>query len=61
MDEMKIESKLLRSIVSKLIKKELKKKIGYDIDIQINEVEAAYNGEKLHAHLSVDEDLDNED
>lgn len=41
MDEMKIKlsSKFMMGIVSKLITKTLKKKLGYNIDIQLNDLD----------------------
>lgn len=38
MDEMKISSKFTRMLLSKLAKGVLHKKLGYDIDIQLNEL-----------------------
>lgn len=61
MDEMKLESKLVRGIVAKVIKKVLKKKLGYDIEFQINEANATLNDERLYVHLSVDAEMDKED
>lgn len=41
MDEMKVKlsSRFMRGIVSKLITKTLKKKLGYNIDIQLNDLD----------------------
>lgn len=38
MDEVRIVSKFTRSVISKLLKMTLHKKLGYNIDIQLNEV-----------------------
>ena len=38
MDEMKIVSKFTTNMISKLVKMVLRKKLGYDIDIQLNEI-----------------------
>lgn len=40
MDEMKIVSKFTTGMISKLLKMMLRKKLGYDIDIKLNEVTA---------------------
>ena len=37
MDEMRIVSKFTREIISKAIKMVIRKKTGYNIDIQLNE------------------------
>ena len=46
MDEMKVQSKLLRGIISKIISKNVKKKIGSDCDILINEFSFVNDGNK---------------
>lgn len=48
MDEMKISSKFTRMLLSKLAKGVLHKKLGYDIDIQLNELNASISDEKAH-------------
>ena len=40
MDEMKIVSKFTTNMISKLVKKVLRKKTGYNIDIQLNAITA---------------------
>ena len=47
MDEMKISSKFTRMLLSKLAKGVLHKKLGYDIDIQLNELNASISDESL--------------
>ena len=61
MDEMKIESKFTTGIVSKLIKREVKKKLGYDIDVQLNQFRTTVIEGKTHLHLDVDLDLSKEE
>lgn len=58
MDEMKITSKFTRNVISKIIKKVLKKKFGYDIDVQLDQLNATFINEKAHIRLSIDADLD---
>lgn len=43
MDEMRIKlsSRFMRGIVSKLIAKTLKKKLGYDVHIQLNDLDVS--------------------
>lgn len=59
MDEMKITSKFLTGVVSKLLNRTLKQKLGHEIDIQLNGVRVTVgeNG-RLHAHLDVDCEMD---
>ena len=43
MDEMRIVSKFTRGIISKAIKMVIRKKTGYNIDIQLNEAITTVN------------------
>lgn len=61
MDEMKIVSGFTRGIVSKLVRMALRKKIGYDIDIQLNDIKATVVDGKTHVHLDVDAELEKEE
>lgn len=58
MDEMRIVSKLTRGIISKAIKMIIRKKTGYNIDIQLNEAIITINDGKTRLHLDVDAELD---
>lgn len=57
MDEVKIVSKFTRMVISKLLKMTLRKKLGYDIDIQLNEVNATITDGNAHIHLDVDAEI----
>ena len=57
MDEMKIVSKLTTNMISKLVKMVLRKKFGYDVDIQLNEIKTTINEGRTHVHLDVDAEL----
>lgn len=61
MDEMKIVSKFTTNVISKLVKMVLRKKLGYDIDIQLNEIKTTITDGKTHVHLDVDAELDKEE
>lgn len=61
MDEMKIGSKFMRTTLSKLIKRLLKKKIGYDIDIQLNEFTATIIDGKAQVHINADAELEKDE
>ena len=54
MDEMKVQSKLLRGIISKIISKNVKKKIGSDCDISINELSFVNDGNKTMVKLNIE-------
>ena len=58
MDGMKISSAFLTGIISKILAKTLKKKLGLEIDIQLNEIKVTYdeNG-KIHASINADADM----
>ena len=57
MDEVKIKSKLATGLVSKIVKLFVHNKLGYDVDIQLNEFRTTIIDEKTHVHLDVDLDL----
>lgn len=61
MDEMRFESKLTRTIVSKLVKKGIKKKFGYDVDVDLNNFRTTVIDGKTHVHLDVDLELNEKD
>ena len=54
MDEMKVQSKLLRGIISKIISKNVKKKIGSYCDISINEFSFVNDGNKTMVKLNIE-------
>ena len=61
MDEMKIGSKFTTSIISKLVSMVIRKKFGYDVQLNLNEVTATVNDGKTHVHLDVDAELTKEE
>lgn len=61
MDEMKIVSKFTTNMISKLVKMVLRKKLGYNIDIQLNEIKTTITDGKTHVHLDVDAELEKEE
>lgn len=60
MDEMKIKSKFLTGVISKLLRKTLSKKLGDDIDIRVNEIGFTCDDGKVHVHLDLDCDAKKE-
>lgn len=61
MDEMKITSKFTTNIVSKIITKILKQKLGYNTELKLNAIKINLDDEKAHIHLDVDADISKED
>ena len=61
MDEMKIVSKFTTNMISKLVKKVLRKKTGYNIDIQLNAITASINDGRTHIHWDVDAELEKDE
>lgn len=63
MDELrlKLSTKFMRNIVAKLIKRLIRSKFGYDIDIRINEIEVSTVGDKIILHTSVDGEINKDD
>ena len=56
MDELKLKlsTKFMRGILAKIVKKTVFKKFGYEIDIQINEIEVTTHDGKVYLHLNAD-------
>jgi ABC-type uncharacterized transport system auxiliary subunit len=61
MDEMKIVSKFTRGIISKVLKKVIKTKTGYEVNIQLNNVTTTISEGKTHVHLDVDAELERDE
>ena len=58
MDELKITSKIMTKIISKGIAMVIKKKLGYNVDIQVHEIRATVNDGKAHVYLNAEGDID---
>ena len=56
MDELKIaiNSAFMKRIIKTVLSKVIKKKLGYEIDIQINEIKADVTGDIAKLHLDMD-------
>lgn len=63
MDEMKVKlsTRFMRGFVAKMIARAIRKKYGYKIDIQLNELNVEVVDGKAHLHTSVDVELNNGD
>ena len=58
---MKIGSKFTTGIISKLVSMVIRKKLGYEVGIKLNEVNATIVDGKTHVHLDVDAELTKEE
>lgn len=63
MDEMKIKlsTKFMRGIVSKLIKRAIYKKLGCNVDIQINDLDVNFVDGETSINTSVEVKLDSKE
>lgn len=59
--KLKLSTKFMRDMVAKLIAKALQKKLGYNIDILLNEIEVKNENGKIHIHANVDAEVDNDE
>ena len=58
---MKIVSKFTRGIISKALKMVIHKKTGYNVDIQLNEINTTITYVKTHLHVDVDAEIGKEE
>lgn len=58
---MKIQSKFMTGLVSRIVKKVLRTKLGCEVDIQLNEFRTTVIDDKTHVHLDLDADLTKEE
>lgn len=61
MDEMKISTRLMKGLIAKIVKTMIKKKVGYDVDIRLNDLVITNDNNKAHVHLNVDAELDKDE
>lgn len=64
MDEMKVKlsTNFMKGIVTKIIRKAIRKKYGYNVDILLNTLEVkTMEGGKIGIHLDVDAELTNDE
>lgn len=61
MDELKLKlsTKFMRGIVANLVSKAIAKKVGYNIDILLNEIEVKNEEGKIHLHIDADAEVEN--
>lgn len=63
MDEMRVNltTKFMKGIVTKLLASVIRKKLGYKIDIQLNDVIVVSSNGRVHIHADVDAETTNEE
>lgn len=57
--KLKLSTKFMRSAIANLISKALYKKLGYNIDVLLNEIEVKNENGKIMLHVDVDAELSN--
>lgn len=63
MDELKLvlSTKFMKGLITKIIKKAILKKTGYEIDIQINKIAVETIDGKVTLHMDADASVNSED
>ena len=61
MDEMNIVSKFTTMMISRIVRKVLRKKLGYDVGIRLNEIKTTIADGKTHIHMDIDAELSKEE
>jgi hypothetical protein len=61
MDEMKISTRLMKGLIAKIVKTMIKKKVGYDVDIRLNDLVITNDNDKAHVHLNVDAEMNKDE
>lgn len=63
MDEMKVNlsGRFMKSIITKLIARVVRKQFGYDVDIQINELNIEAIDGKVRLHMNVNAETTQEE
>lgn len=57
MDTMKISSKFMRGLISKLVKNIIRKKFGYEVDIQLDELMVTIDEGKAHLRINAEANI----
>lgn len=58
MDEMKLSTKLMKGLIANLIKKALKKKLGCDVKLDLNDIYITYDETNAKVHLDLNAEMD---
>lgn len=57
MDVLKIKTKFMRNVLSKIIETLIQKKTGYKVKIQLNDIDVAITDDNAHISLNVEADM----
>lgn len=59
MDEMRINltSKFMKGTITKIIAKVIKKQLGYDVAVELNDIRITTGNGKVHLHADVDAEV----
>ena len=62
MDEMNIRTNFMQTLIAKMIKRAVRQKAGYNIDLRFNEpIQVTFDGDKANLHIGLDVELKKED
>lgn len=59
MDELKLKSTFMKTMLTKLLSKAIQKKYGYKIDILLNDLDVKIVDGEAHLHVDADLEIDN--
>lgn len=58
MDELKFKTDFMRGLISKLIRRSLRKKFGCEVNIRIKQLEVTSIDDRYYIHMDVSGDID---
>lgn len=61
MDELKIVSMFTKGLLSKLLRRIIRKNTGYDVGVQLNDISITVDDGKTHVHLDIDAELEKDE
>lgn len=61
MDEMKIKSAFTKRLISRFVQSMLRKKLGHDIAIQFNRIDALVLNGKVYIRVDVDAEIEKDE
>ena len=63
MDEMKIKlsTSFMKGIIAKIIKSAISKKLGFEIELEINEIDVKFDGGKVRLHADIDGEINKDE
>ena len=62
MDELRVSSRLVNSLISKFVRHKVKKCCGHNVNVAFNQIVATVkDGDKVKIHLELDADMNTEE